>query len=461
MVHINIILLLASAFLYIISPYGVNMIYIYIALCIFLLGSFDVLKNEIKNKNYLTFNLIFLVAFFSVTYLFPIAILDTELDVRQNQALFVDFNYITQAVSLSTVAICCYFIGYNYIKGKPWKGKVENVFMTSKYNQTATYINLFLAVSVVANALFYITQNTGSINITESPFLNQIYVVSLAIVLVSSRSKKASGIKFNFFLARNRLVLVASSLVMLIFLYVGDRGLPIQLMLCILAAYSFYYSKLKFSSLVALGLVGILVMFALRVTRNTSESISRAGVSAAANATQESLNGTSSVVLLADLYGASQELCLGYEYTTTVGLSDPAQIITLPFTPIPKLPTILNQLLFHKTPFEMSSGYILNQYMSRYSSSAFGSHCVIDIFMKWGIIGVVCFFLLFGCVIAYIENGSNRTMFCTVMLVIINGFALYMPRDSIIDIIRPMFYVIALMWLCGSLAHQKRKKMVV
>lgn len=429
-----------STILYISAPSQVSFVYIGISSAIFLFLAFSLLKDDVKHKDYFSFNVVFTFAFFLATYSFPIFIMGTSslydsfVDLSTKAFNYIDFNYITKSVTLSTIAFSVYCIGTNNIRKSVVK-KESRLFISPKVSRAWLAIAFIAEMGNIAYTVF-----GGSFDFNNNPFIFDIYPVLYAICLVSGAIRLSGERTLKKFLIYFKLPLLLTAIVVLSFLYFGERGNAITLVLITMSFYVFFYKKIRLFSILTIAVVGTVLLFAIRETRNKDYAMARGGINEFASASSESINGLSPLLLFSDLIGATQELCYGYEVTERDGFSYPSQIVLLPFYPFPKLPTIVSQFLYGKDPGELYGGSILNKKMSSNIISSFGSHIVSDIYMRWGLIGVLIAFYCFGSVVSSFIKNKYKNMFCSVFFLLLMGMSVYIARSSITDLIRPMAY---------------------
>lgn len=458
--QLNILLFLIALIIYFISPLSYDATIIWIDFALFIIGSCFLLREKKERFNILSFNVIFLFSFFFCTYSYALFVIYAGVEFSMTIFGFTDFDYITKTVSLGTVAITVYFCSYSYQKIKKPTTLGIKEFTNTKKIKLIGLIRSFFFICVLLNFFYFIYIRGGnSFSITSAAFIPEFYKVFLIIYLLLSRlCYKKKEINLYSILLHNKRALIEALIICLLYLIGGDRGLPISIVFIFLGIYGLFYIRLKIIHFIIIVFVGVVVLFALRVTRGSENSLSEGGFMAVTETTQKFLSDASPILLFSDLMGTSVEMCLGYEYVQRYGFVYPNKIFLLPLYPIPFLPSIVGILIYDKVPYEMSTAYILNDYVGRtfdYRSSL-GNHIVLDIYISWGIIGVIVFFIIFGRSIAYIERNKSSNLFLAGSYILLISLALYLPRDSMFNILRP----IALMYfinLIFNLTYKLKK----
>ena len=88
--------------------------------------------------------------------------------------------------------------------------------------------------------------------------------------------------------------------------------------------------------------------------------------------------------------------------------------------------------------------------MASVGDANFGNHCVIDIYMMWGMLGVLIIFYVFGYAMASCYNKIFENILFASLFVLLVSRAIYVPRNMVLSLIRPAVYVWFFVWLAGS-----------
>lgn len=457
-------LLWVSAFiLYNISEYGVSYTIIYLDFILFVIGTVIISYTEFKNRFFFCFNIIFLLSFFLTTYFFVLFIYETPLDLRLWAAKYIDYNYLTKAISLSTLSICSYFIGYAlnmryFSQGDGIKSLTDTISkkgnkMKDKSMAMFRIISFLLIINI---AYLYITGQIDGITLNVNPFLTQLFLIFLIFSLILNNLPYTGSMSLTLFLKVNRKLILLTISLLILFLYVGDRGFPINIILIFLSYYTLFVNKIRLRYTIIFLIMGAFILFAIQIGRNSRGALKNGELVQLVGDTKEKIGENSALLVFSDLYGANNELCLGYEYNIKKGLITPEYIFIVPFTPLPFLPTLLSNLIYNKKYVELSSGMILNDYMSSAIEASFGSHIVIDSFMRWGEWGCIILFTLLGLVVSYFSSKKYCGLFEMSVFLLLTAGSLYISRSSIVDIVRP----IGLIWIILFLLNNYKKRAV-
>lgn len=441
----KVIILITSLFLYFYAPMQYN--YEFCCAC-FILGIIDVvliLKNDFKNFGFLNFNTIFLFSFMFVSFIFPVFVY--PFSSMQGIMGLININVISKATALCLVALSCYCMFYSRAAHRYRRSLYLDLFRLPRANGTPRkiytlslfFLSLLLATNIVSS---------GWEEITSFPFIVELYEVALPFLLVCNCASYGK-MTLNSFIRVNMYPLVSAAIICLIYIVLGDRGPVMICAMAILITFWMYVGRISLAKLLPLMFVAVLLMYALRITRGTDNSISNIGVSGFVNVASEGISGTGFIFLFSDLIFICRELYFGFERTMIHGLFYPERIFILPFTPFPFIPSLLSEIFIGIPYDKLHTGLELNSYMmSTFGEvTSFGIHCVIDIFMSWGIFGVLIFFSVFGHWMGKISYKKDCNLYYKMFFIVMISLALYTPRSFIYAMIRPMAYAAFFVWI--------------
>lgn len=175
--------------------------------------------------------------------------------------------------------------------------------------------------------------------------------------------------------------------------------MPIYLLSVFAASYILLYKKIKLSRILLGASVVALLMFAIGQTRNSDNALKYVGASGAANTITEALTNTEDMTeTFQDFLPASNCLYLfkNWRETHNGELFYPSKIFILPFSPIPYLPTFLTSSFYGKSSLneilsaDLSTGWYKNVVANL--NGGIGTHVVGDIYVSWGLLGVIVLF---------------------------------------------------------------------
>jgi len=405
---------------------------------VYLIQTIIEIVREIRNKNLFSFNPFFLFAFFWVSYAYPLIIYGTELAWFGEFSEYVNWDYLSKASALCSVFISSYLLGYNIQRGRMKGLKVCNP-QISKYKPGIRTLLLVTFGLFMLNSFVSMTSSGWHTDtVDRNPFLFDFYYASLVLSLFCFTEQKHAVINLKNFIRSNLLSLSLSIIPILFFLVIGDRGPAIRIFLILATVYYVYYKRVKFIRLLIIGVLGVGVLFFVRQTRQTDNtSLVQNGLSAISKSSDVLDVRGNAIYVFADLFGAAHELTLECEYYDEHGAYHPERLVLVPLYPFPFLPRIVGGLLFGGDVNTFNTGYELNREMSQYNTH-FGNHITGDIYMSFGTLGVLFFAFLFGLIISKLIANRFSGIYYRSCFVIIMSLSLYMARDSVFNIIRPL-----------------------
>ena len=250
------------------------------------------------------------------------------------------------------------------------------------------------------------------------------------------------------FLLNNKFLIFSIIVVTAVYTVIGDRGLIIQIALAVICAYSLLVRRIKFLTLISLFIIGVVFMYSIRLTRNTDSNISNSGISSVAQITSSAMKENNSIFApFSDLTERYEELFLGYDYVQKIGeYYYSLKIIVLLFSPIPLLPSTASSLIYGVPTNVLSIGYAIGK---NWDTSS-GSHCVIDCYAPWGLLGLFFVFFVFGSVVRRITDKFRLDYRYGVCYIILISQAIYLPRASLFDVYRPVFWALFLLYFISK-----------
>lgn len=437
---LNIVIVILGVILYCISPNTYNFPICCICLAGFLLTSWDLLREDFKNRNYINFNTFFLISFFLTSFCFPVFVMNSDSMFTAlsyaSMAVFrhVNFDWVTKATCLCLASVNLYAIGFKYFQKHD--ASITSRLDNRSLNASGARVLLVIsALLVIGNVVLTLSSRDFKGFVTNNYFY-EIYDALLALSFVArwDRSNKESGVMP--FIKNNVWEIGLSAVICFMLMSFNERGMALSIIMIVLASYSLY-RKINGVTLIVLMLVGSLSMYVIRLAKMENVNFTDTSIG---TLTQDNGAEDSPLLIFSDLLGAEMELCVSYEIKETQGLQKPEQIVLIPFMPFPLLPSFASQLFFNTTYDDARAAQALNIYMSDYGAT-FGKHCVGDVYMRWGIVGIFVFFLVFGYFVGKFCTLKDRNLYYLASFFILLSLSIYIPRSSLIDIIRPLFYI--------------------
>jgi len=408
--------------------------YIYTITVIFLSSVAVHFLSEDKS-NWLRIDLFFILGFAIVHFQWPIMYSFSNIIPEKYWEIFVDDYLINYTTWLSAIGGVCFLSGYSLYN--PKKKKVRKI-LDSNYNYNKL---LLFTASVFVIFLLFAGKNflTGGVYKGEggsaagggiSKYFALLFQVGLILStgLIIYRNKvKYKGNLIKWFLGFNKLYLVIVVVYVVLFLLIGDRGGPLTLVLTILLLVGSFVRKFKFYEVLVLTLIGGFIMTLIGLGRSEASGLE---IFDAGSDKFENTTGYDITLELANsvrtLNATVAEVPFNHDYF--YGSLWVTQILS----PIPFAQSIYMDIIDLEW-FEIdSSGYITYLVLGKYPTWGLGTSIIADIYVNFGLIGIIFFMLILGLFIKRLsielKNPSDYKWF--IMAITMGGISFYYARSN-------------------------------
>lgn len=455
------ILSIIAIILYYFAPLKYSTEFCYLCLIVFIICTYNILKHDIYKIGVINFNSIFLLSFFLFTYTFPIFLLPMGEVGYLYKVPGLDDTTINKTTALNTFAITIYSIAYFSYKKTTLKNKIN---ISKRFISYVKYSLCVLSILVILSTLIFSNTNTDSVAVTNNPFLMVMYKATLAIFMVITLSKaKENNIKLQEIISNNKFLLLLIITLVITYLYIGDRGPVFTILLIILGSYIICYKKLSIIRIISIAIISFILLLFIGLTRGGDSSIKTIGIMGAIDFVTEIVSSqafnSGFWFLLDDFSGRYIEINCGYKYVQDYGYLYPLKIFPIIFSPLPLFPTALSYIIYGKSFMELSSGVAINQTLFADRDGWMGSHCVIDAYMSWGVLGVTIIFFIIGYVHSILSKHYKDNLLYTSLYITLISCSLYMPRAVIYENYRVLSwtFIFFLIYVRVSKFHSYKK----
>ncbi len=440
--------LLISLFLFLFAPEGHNYVFCWVCALVYLSVCSTAFRLDISEKRYVSFNIVFFIFLFISSFILPLFL--------QSTSSYLD-RYINRGTALVTFAACAYNWGwqrsimrrsYNYDTAT-----VSSIPRMTQVIMSVICIIIFIVyVVLLASFMRTLENQTNDFDVVFFVLiLNAILTSTLLINVLSKRQRCYSVISF---IKENVLVVLLFFFVVFTFLSFGDRTTPIYLGLVVVGTYELFVHRIKLPTVILVSIVTLVLFFTVGQTRIATRE--EAGKSSLIELTQTTLSNTSSIIdVFSDFVPASSALYLSLDYIeTNHRFYYPEKIIITVLSPIPFVPSLLSEALFHIPNRELSSSYLTTSQYDRNIkrlNGGLGTHCVGDIYLSWGLVGVFLAFFLLGRIMGIAHIRSRFSIYWAVVYISMLGNAVYIPRATLFDSYRLIVFQLFIIWLLRGL----------
>lgn len=426
---IGIIVLIISFFVLAFAPsvYDHN----YVMLCSVFYGVFVILYLFIKKKkNYLDFDCLFFVAFFFVTLYYPTIMYPSD----PYRYVFYQLPFKRTAMSFSSglalLGISAYIMGALLVSKKAISNIGTEITNQKKIKTTWIFVMAFILVCLfIATGgylkLFNEYASGGAEDISDSEGISSYFFAFFPAFLFAGiiaefhnlKIENASVVKFR---SINKIGLAITTLVIVLFILAGSRTIPIQLVLLILGLYTILFKPfglLKFLGTIVLGFIVLALIGFMRSANNKGKEFFLEDAAM-------------------DLIVNNRNSFLAIERVEKFGLNYGESMLSPILAPIPLAQSFMisafdldedsmrSALVFTKDTF----GYVGNW--------GLGTNVLADVYISFGILGVVILFCAFGFFVNRSMKKVNHSIMYLVLYGILISYAVYISRAEYFFFVR-------------------------
>lgn len=450
------LLIILSFGLFIFAPSGYTLSFCIACSVLYIFMFCLTLRTEIKDRFYFSFNLLFWTSMFCTTFIVPLFVLTagfrSGLDV-----------YANKCTAMVVFAMSLFYVGWinAYSKRKTIEHSGRcNIKVNKKIVSVLNVLSVLVTLLYIYQFAIFLRVSTIYDNDIGLGFTYTLIqsILSSALV-VSIVYNNNNGVKsFSSFATSNSILLTCYLVIIITSIFIGDRTMPIYLSLCVLGSYIYYIKKIRFLTQWILILSAAAVMITIGKTRTTDSNFREGGLGTIGSITVETISSAENAVdLFSDFMPATSALyaCVDWRESNNNKLFYPWKILKTPFAPLPYVPTLLSRLMFGVENSETSSATLTSHHFSSRVtdiSGGLGTHGVGDIYVSWGVVGIIIFFYLFGVILGTSQRRLYDNIYWSVTYIALLSNALYIPRASILDNYRAIMFEFFFIWLAGQLA---------
>lgn len=377
----------------------------------YLVSSFLFLKAK-KKQNYFDFDMIFMFTFFFVMFFYPVFMFQS--DPTRYFAFQYEFNenVISRATALSLLGIQSYFLG-----SLSFKEKANFIILKSKLYNYITGLSIISAISLllfVFSGGYAALKGTYSGDTVQASGLGSYFwafspiFLFCALVFQFHNLYVINKVSFQVQLINKVLVIYTLIFVGLILL-VGSRTFPLQIILICSALFTMFYKPISFVRFIPLVVLGVLVMFAVNIIRGGGE-----------------ISGLADVVM--DLIINNRNTYIAVDYVDVNGVTFGLSMLSVMLAPFPFMQTIIFSI-FNINRWDASSSLVITKIsLGGESELGLGTNIIADLYMSFGMLGVVFFMFLLGRYIAKVLYLAKRNIYALTVYSIMISYSVFLVR---------------------------------
>lgn len=383
---------------------------------------------------------------------------------------------INRAALLSLSGLLSFILGY--LICNPQSGRKKNALIRKQYS--INYLNciLFLAVCLFvyyngvdyllgSYSQEYLESKQGTISAYSEVIVRSL-IFAILIIYTKQGEKKDSSF-FSYICSLGIFFHVSLFIYLGLVLMSGDRG-PI---ITIISVYLFSYiikirPKFKLTTIFFLLVVASIGMTLLGVIRSMDNSLSFGERVVYAFENEKFIDDRSIINSTSELAGSVR--CLHYavdyvpnKHSFLYGSFQLRDVLSI----IPASNAFTNMFMDNSMQYISSAYFITYIHQGKYYKYGDGSMAVADLYLSFGILGVISGFFLFGMFVKKIEvvlfsyNPSEISFFYYSLAYAFMGLAIYISRATILMPLKyaSFTYILLLIYqMCSSLSKLKKRR---
>lgn len=419
----KLIYLTISLLLYLFAPAKYNLLFCNAVTILFLVQTIPFIIKR-SQGNYVNFHTIFFLSFFLTNFFYPTVLYPIDPDFFSVFTLPFDNNYINKGTALAQLAASSFMLGSSSVKFNSITDIILNkkTYISHKY---ATYTTVFLF------GLFLITVGR---NFLAGDFTGHSTISLYILQLLTCSFILATIIFFKYFDFQKKKKIFFTLVIAYIFLFlsIGDRGPALDLLILIVGLYTFYVKKIGLKYLIILGISGIIGMHLIGLGRTTDIS------SAEGNILSRGIERTHSEQQFQSYFAVTQSfvvntrnLYVGLEYVDKEGVNWGKTYIPSILGVIPFAQFAVKDLI--GIEYEGSAGFFTTLAFGKHRPYGLGTNLVADVFLTFGLFGVIILFLLFGRTVELFRRKTlnKNDIYSNIVYFTLLSYSVYFPRTEL------------------------------
>lgn len=427
------IIFLTSCVLYFIVPNIYSFEYCLWIHNLFLFTAVLLYTTDLKNEK-VGFNLLFTISFFFTNFVYPVYIYPID----PNYSLFnipFNTNVITKCTALSQIAYSSYVVGYIYKLPKCHK-RINLTFTLNPYELRKIEIGicLFVGIFIISGGLEYFEDrylrgemSTNMVSQYMMLFFTPVVIWFASLIFFCREKSQSYHIYF---------ILIAIAFILMIS---GTRTIPLLILVSLFLIYCNQHKASIFFVLSCL-IVGIILMSFIGNVRHD-------GILDSSYAYNEN-SQFGWIEYFSDLFICNRGVYVLYDFVCqhsyTYGLSMLACILS----PIPFAQGIFVNLTGIPSYFLDSANFHTFLEFGAKAPLGLGTNIVGDVYLAFGLIGVIILFQFLGKFIVYIRGKMyDGNYLYTIVYLVIASDAIYMCRGAYLDASKSILWAVFIAWI--------------
>lgn len=403
-----------------------------------------------KKKNYFDFDSVFFITYFFVTLYYTVIMYKTDPYRYIFYELYFNKHVLPLSSGLALLGIAGYIFGALLINTKQHDSLVLK-FNNKKGQIKTTWMFvtcLVLIVLYIASGGYMMLINEyiggGALEVNDSSIGSYFFAFFPAFLLSGIIGEFfnmtiSSPDKFKF-RKLNKVGIAVTAIVFFMFFLVGSRTIPLQIMLICLGLYSMLFRPIKLHKFFVYILFGFVLLAAVGNLRSEKSQKDNFQMHDAAM----------------DLIVNNRNTFIAVDYVNKKGFTYGESMLSPILAPLPFSQSGVIAV-FGLNEDNMRSALITTKQTFGYVGEwGLGTNIVADVYLAFGLLGVLIFFPLLGYLVHYSKNNFYKSLLALSLYSVLLSYAIYLARAEYFYFFR--YFIWCYLILLLSIKFQKVSK---
>ena len=438
---LSCLVLLISCVLYFAAPNTYSFGYCLWIHNIFLFSAVLLYITDLSNEK-VGFNILFTISFFFTNFVYPIYIYPKDPNYSLFQFPF-NTNVITKCTALAQIAYSAYVCAYmcTLPKAKQFTLNFSFVLEPRTLRKIEVGVCLFVFLFILLGGLKYFEDRYLRSEMSTNMMVQYMMLFFIPIVVWFSSL---------IFLCKNKLQVSKIYVILIVIAFIlltsGTRTIPLIIFASLFIIYCLTH-KVSLSFVLTCVILGTMLMSFIGNIRHD-------GVLE----TSHIYNDDSRLGWMehfSDLFICNRGLYVFYDYVGVHSYTFGISMLGCLLSPIPFAQRILINVTGIPSYFLDSPSFHTFLQFGANAPLGLGTNIVGDVYLAFGLIGVIVLFGCLGKFIVYVRNRMNRGNYIFfIVYLIISSDAIYMCRAAYLDAFKSILWTVLIAWL--FIRQQKR-----
>lgn len=430
--------LLGSIFSFFCAPKAYS--YSFVVLCgvVYLLFVLLFLIKQ-RKKNYVDFDIFFCFTYSIVYFQYPIFMHPYGFDMFSYFGLSINDKQISSSTILALLGMLSYILGRSY------NGVVEEKIMSKEFykKNKITSGRSYFSVSIVLFTLFiisggyqdFVNSYSGKLGVKSLlggyfTLLFTIFILLSVIYRLLFLYNKNRILSLRKIFINGPVLLIVFSSILLLF--AGSRTLPLQFILILLFLYSYLKRNINLKQILIYILIGVALMFFISISRIS-----------------DGANFSDLRFITMDLVITNRNLFEALDYVDENGFTLGKTMLSPLLSAIPFLQTLVFNIFNIDKNDASSSLLFTHREFSMFDEGGYGlgTNIIADIYISFGLFGVILLMFLLGSFISYLKRHMNNNIYMFALYIIMISYSIYLVRAEFLFPIRLLVWVLTFIFV--------------